>query len=129
LSAEAVADPLSRPELKMVSKMPLRDPALAADVAPLPDDGVLPSDEDGDEIPAKDEAGDAVDVCWVEVDPPLPQAKETNAQRAIKTGNAYFISEIPLHRMMIRDRAADYVKPVPLGSAEEDGASARLVTI
>lgn len=84
---------MSRPELKMVSKMPLRDPALAADVAPLPDDGVLPSDEAGDDVPANDEAGDAVDVCWVPLDPPPPQANEANAQRAIKTSKAYFISE------------------------------------
>ncbi len=93
---------MSRPELNMVSKMPLRDPVLAADVAPLPDDVVLPSDEAGVDVPANDEAGDAVDVCWVTFDPPPPQAKETNAQRAIKASSAYFMSENPLHRIMVR---------------------------
>ena len=81
---------MSRPELKMVSKMPLRDPALAVDVAPFPGDG----------DPAGDGAGDGVDVCWVPFDPPPPQAKEANAQRAIKASNAYFISENPLHRVI-----------------------------
>jgi hypothetical protein len=52
---------LSRPELKIVSKMPLRVPALAADVVPFSGDGVLA----GDGVPPNDEAGDAVDVCWV----------------------------------------------------------------
>jgi hypothetical protein len=74
----------------MVSKMPLRDPALAADVALFPGDAVLA----GAGVPATDESGDAVDVCWVSFDPPPPQANEPNAQRAIKTGNAYFISKI-----------------------------------
>jgi hypothetical protein len=113
----------------MVSKMPLRDPALAADVALFPGDGVSPNDEAGDGVPATDEAGDAVDVCWVSFDPPPPQANEASAQRAIETGNAYFISEIPLHRMMIRERGGHFT-PVALGSAEEeDGASGPLVTI
>jgi hypothetical protein len=119
----------------MVSKMPLRDPALAADVAPFPGEGVLSgddvtaTDEAGDDVPAVDEAGDAVDVCEVSFDPPPPQANETNAQRAIKTSNAYFISENPLHRMMIRERGGHFT-PVALGSAEEeDGPSGPLVTI
>ena len=73
--------------------MPLRDPALAADEA-------------GDDVPGNDEAGDAVDVCWVSLDPPPPQANEANAQRAIKTNGAYFISENPLHRMMVRHRGS-----------------------
>jgi hypothetical protein len=70
----------------MVSKMPLRDPALAVDVLFA-----------GDGVPANDEGGEAVDVCSVEADPPPPQANEASAQRAIKASNAYFISENPLH--------------------------------
>jgi hypothetical protein len=96
-----VADPLSRPELKIVSKIPLRAPALAVDAALFA----------GDCVPRNVDAGDAVVVCWAVLDPPPPQANEANAQRAIKTSNAYFISKSLYSRIILRQRGSPMVTP------------------
>jgi hypothetical protein len=101
----------------MVSKIPLKAPALAVDVASFP----------GDCVPPNVDAGDTVVVCWAEFDPPPPQANEPSAQRTIKPSNVYFISEIPLYAIMICYPV--YVMPDPLsGPDEEDGPSGHSVT-